>query len=447
MKKGMLTLCTALLAAALILTACAPAAPAQAPNTAEPQPTAQPVVVKETVVVTPPPAPQGPVTITFWHTYNEQSPENDMLVKTLIPQFEADHPNIKVQALSVPYPDFRRKLLTAISGGVAPDLIRSDIIWVPELADMGALVPLDEAMPDFADFKSVMFEGPLSTNFWKGHYYGLPLDTNTKVWLSNDELYKSAGIDQLPQSIDELEADCQAIKKVNPDAYLFAADGVFSWVTLPWIWSFGGSVTDPEITKATGYLNGPQTVAAYEFLLKMYDEGCIAPVVLGNGVDPYAGLAQGVYASLDNGPWSYPLMQSQYPDAKFSATLFPAGPAGSIDVVGGEDVNLFTQSKHPQEAMEFIRFLLSKDFQMKMTEVGVMPVRTDLVEADIEKNQPYFGIFLEQLKTSKARTAHPAWSQMDEIITNAGQFILRKEMTPQQALDDAAAKIDALLAQ
>jgi ABC-type glycerol-3-phosphate transport system substrate-binding protein len=81
-----------------------------------------------------------------------------------------------------------------------------------------------------------------------------------------------------------------------------------------------------------------------------------------------------------------------------------------------------------------------------MRELGQIPVRSDLMDSDAVKNSETLGIFLEQLQTSKARTAHPAWSQMDTIIIDAGQFILRHEKTPQQALDDAAAEIDALLA-
>jgi len=49
------------------------------------------------------------------------------------------------------------------------------------------------------------------------------------------------------------------------------------------------------------------------------------------------------------------------------------------------------------------------------------------------------------LQTAKARTPNPAWTKMDEIITNAGQSILREEKTVQQALDDAAVEIDGLL--
>ncbi|MEN6408254.1 MAG: extracellular solute-binding protein [Anaerolineaceae bacterium] len=447
MKNKILVFLTLSMILSLILAACSPSAAASVETQAADAATEAAAATEaptEAAVAT---DSAEPVEITFWHTYNEEGAENEMLVKTLIPIFEQSHPNIKVNAISVPYDNFREKLLAAISAGTAPDLIRSDIIWVPELADMGALAELDTAMPDFEEFKSIMFEGPLSTNFWKGHYYGLPLDTNTKVWLYNDALYKSAGIESAPTTMEEVEADCQAIKKVNPNASLIAADGLYSWVTLPWVWSFGGSVTDADITTATGSINSPESVKAYEFLLKLYDEGCIAPVIMGDGVDPFTGFASGDYASLDNGPWSYSILSGQYPDFKFSAALFPAGTAGSIDIVGGEDINLMSQSQHPEAAMEFIRYLLSQDYQLKMMEVGQIPVRSDLMETDAVKNHPYLGIFLEQLKTSKARTAHPSWSQMDTIITDAGQYIFRKEKTPQQALDEAAAQIDELLKQ
>jgi len=430
---------------AVLLMACQPAATSTIATQQIESPVSEKTAITETQSTSETIVTESIVTLTFWHTYNETSPENEMLVGTLIPMFEAEHPNIKIQPLSVPYEDFRRKLITAISGGVAPDLIRSDIIWVPELADMGALEALDESMTDFTDYQSAVFPGPLSINLWKGHYYGLPLDTNTKVWLYNKEMYDAAGIQAPPKEISEILDDCNQIKKTNPDAYFFATDGTFAWTVLPWIWSMGGDILDPTMTTASGYLNGPKTVAAYELWLKMYEDGCMSPLVLGSGVDVWTGFAQNMYASLDNGPWTYPIIQSQFPDKQIYASLFPAGEAGSIDVVGGEDINLLTQSQHKEEAMEFIRFLLSPEYQLKMAEVGQIPVLLDAANSDIMKNHAYYPIFMEQLKTARSRPAHPKWTQMDQIITDAGQLILRKEMTPQQALDEAAAKIDALL--
>ncbi len=384
------------------------------------------------------------VNITFWHGYNEDSGEADLLVNTLIPQFEAEHPNIKVTAVSVPYDSFLTKLIAAISAGSAPDLFRSDIIWVPQLAEQGALLSLDENMPDFEEYKAAVFEGPLSTNYWKGHYYGLPLDTNTKVWFSNTALFEKAGI-SVPTKMSELEDACKAIKAVDPNAYVFSADGFYAWNMLPFIWSFGGGITDEEVTTADGYINSPQTVAAYEFLLKLYDEGCISPLIMGDGVDNYSGFAGGLYADISDGPWAYSILNGQFPDFSFESSLFPEGDGGSIQVIGGEDINIIAQTQHKDEALEFMRFLVSRDYQITMMSVGQMPVRNDLAESEEVRNHPYFGIFLEQIATSKARTAHPNWAQIDTVITDAGQLIARKEMSAQQALDEAAAKINELI--
>lgn len=389
--------------------------------------------------------PAPVVTVSFWHTYNEESPENEMLTQTLIPIFEAAHPNIKIESLSVAYPDFRTKLMTAIAGGVAPDLIRADIIWVPELADMGALAPLDELMTDFGDYAEAVFPGPLSTNYWNGHYYGLPLDTNTKVMLQNADVLADAGIDQPAVSVEDFWAECEAVKGVGDGTYLFAADGTFAWVMLPWIWSGGGDIMDENFTTATGYLNGPETAAVYEMWLDMYKQGCIAPTMLGEGIDTYAGVGQGLYAGFDNGPWAFPILAGQFEDVELVPSLFPAGQGGSVEVVGGEDVILFEQSESKEAAIEFIRFLLSEEYQLKMAEVGQIPVLTSAINSEYMQNHPYYGVFLEQLSTAKARPAHPKWSQIDEIMTSAGQLILREEMGVQEALDDAVSQIDALL--
>jgi len=57
----------------------------------------------------------------------------------------------------------------------------------------------------------------------------------------------------------------------------------------------------------------------------------------------------------------------------------------------------------------------------------------------------YFDVFMEQLKTAKARVPHPQWGNMDGAISNAFQRILNGDQTVQAALDQAALEIDALL--
>ncbi len=78
-----------------------------------------------------------------------------------------------------------------------------------------------------------------------------------------------------------------------------------------------------------------------------------------------------------------------------------------------------------------------------MAEVGVIPTLSTLIGDP--SLSPYFGVFLEQLKTAQARVPHPKWGDMDGAINNAFQRMLRGEQTPQEALDQAAEEINALL--
>src|ERR1044072_3197507 len=78
-------------------------------------------------------------TITFWDAYSSDGPEVKRLEKVLIPQFEKQHPGIVVKDVTIPYDSLHQKLITAVAGSQLPDLVRSDIIWVPELANLGVL--------------------------------------------------------------------------------------------------------------------------------------------------------------------------------------------------------------------------------------------------------------------------------------------------------------------
>lgn len=393
---------------------------------------------------------QDEVTIKFWHTYNEVSPENQMLAETLIPMFEKAHPNIKVESVPFPYGEFRQTILTAIAAEEGPDLARLDIIWSPEFAKLGALARLDEVLPDFKTYADAVFPGPLSTNAYQGGYYGLPLDTNTRVWMWNETVYQAAGLSAPPKTIDDVKGQCEAVKKLGADTYVFSDGGTYGWAVLPWIWSFGGDLTDKDLTKATGYLNSEKSVAAYKFLKEMTDSGCFTQGMLG-GLDSGNLYFTNKLASILDGPWMFPISEAQFPGFKIQTALMPAGEGGSISVVGGENIALFSattkDAKRLEAALEFLKFTQSDEYQLKMSETGQLTVLPRLLENEYFKNHPYYGVFLEQLKTARARTPHPNWNKIEEVLTNAGQQILRGEMDAQAALDAAAAQIDALLAE
>jgi multiple sugar transport system substrate-binding protein len=384
-------------------------------------------------------------TITFWHAYatNAASPELQRLTKIVIPQFEKLNPGIKVVQVPFDYNSLQQKLTTSAAGGTLPDVIRSDIAWVPQYAKLGVFAPLDQAMPDFKSLAKVTYPGSLATNYYKGHYYGLPLDTNTRVEMYNEQALASAGIASPPHSFADLRKD--ALKLKAKGIYMFADSGTGGWNVLPWIWSGGGSLTNPTYTKATGYLNSPKTVAAVQLLVDLYKEGAIPSLMTGDqgAIGTEQGLATGKYATILDGPWMFPIFRSAYPEFKLQTSLVPTGVGGSVSVVGGEDIVMTKSSNHQQAAEQFIRFMLSPWVQTQMAHAGQMPVRTDVTK-QLTKINAYYAIFEKQLKTARPRTPSPNWPQIDTILGNAVATAMKSGNT-QAALDSAAHQIDGLL--
>ncbi|CAN5305543.1 extracellular solute-binding protein [soil metagenome] len=384
-------------------------------------------------------------TVTFWHAYSADSPEVQTLEGTIIPGFEKLHPGVTVKDVAIPYDDLHQKLITAVAGDQLPDVVRSDISWVPELANLGVLEPLDTSLADFKDLADKTYPGSLATNLWKGHYYGLPLDTNTRVLMYNQDVLTAAGIASPPATMKELVADAPALKAAG--AYAYADSGAGGWNVLPFIWSNGGDITNSDVTKATGYMNGKAAVEAVQTLVDLHKSGYLPDLILGDtgGLSTSDGLAQGTYATILDGPWMFPIFASQYPNFKLKDAAVPAGADSSVSVVGGEDVVLTKSSQNKEAAKAFIDYLLSSDSQLAMAKVGQMPVLKDLGSQLTDINA-YYAQFATQLQTAKPRPATPAWTQIDSILQDAVRSAIKGDVTVQAALDDAASQSDALLA-
>jgi len=393
------------------------------------------------------PALAQDVTVTFWGSYGNggNSTQQDALNNTLIPAFEAAHPGVRVQYVDVPYDSLLQKLTTSAAGGELPDLVRADLGWVPQFADLGVLVPLSDVMEDFQQLADATYPGVLATNLYKGKYYGLPLDTNTRVLVTSQEALDAAGLSAPPATFDELKAMAAALE--GSGISVFADGGLGGWNIFPWLWSGGGEITDPDLTKASGYLDSAENVATVQMLVDLYQAGQIPNLIIGNqgATGTSDGLPSLEYATILDGPWMAGIWGEQYPDFTPIYAPVPAGPGGSISVVGGEDIVMTIGAENQEAALEFIRFTQSEDFQIEMAKTGQMVVIPAFAAKQAEVS-PFFAPFSEQLVTAKSRLAIAAGSQVDGILNGALVPAFEGEVSVQDALTSAAVQIDALLA-
>ena len=384
------------------------------------------------------------VTINFWHHYSAQSAENETLVNVLIPAFEAENPGIKVNAVSHEWAELHDKVLVSAKSNALPDVARCDIAWLPEFQKMGILVALDEEMTDFAEVSGNLLDSAMSTSVIGGHNDALALNTNSKIVFYNKAMLEEAGV-QVPTTMDEW---AEAVKKLSGEntngqqVWGWNEPALAGWNICPFIWSFGGSLTNDEQTVATGYINGPAAVKAVETFAELVKEGGITGFNSGD-IPMTDGFGTGRYAMMLEGPWKSAELAGAYPDVSYGTAPIPAGEGGSISVLGGEDIAMFN-SANKEAAWKFMQFMTGEFAETEMAKCGQIPVNKAALESETVKNADY-APFIEAIQTAKARPTVAAWSEMDNDLTVTMTAIVSGEKTAQEALDELAAKWDELL--
>ena len=372
-----------------------------------------------------------PITLQFWSTYNLKDKEESTFVNVVIKKFEQENPGIKVDASVYLYADLLPKFLSSSAAGDPPDLIRSDIAWVPQLASEGVIQNVGK-LPGFSAIAADTLPGPLATtHITTGEepgYYAFPDDTNTQALFWNKALFAAAGISGPPKTLAQMYADAAKLTVPSKQQYGLGVDGTDIWNTAPYIWSAGGGFTNAKYNSATGVMNSPRTVAAVQSLVNLLKAGDIGSDFEGgaSAVSGEEGFPKGEYAMYIDGPWAVPTYKAVSGMPSYGIAPFPKGPGGSVSTVGGEDIVVASGGHHIAAADKFAEFLDSPFAQDAMAAQGDMSTEKTDAAAEVKKT-PYLKVFAQQLETARVRAVSAGYSQMDsDWSTELGEILAGK---------------------
>ena len=384
------------------------------------------------------------VTITFWNAYNSVT-ETPVMNGVVIPAFESANPGIKVKDDTLPYSGMLNKFIASSAAGDPPDLMRSDIAWVPQLASEGVLLETSK-QSWWPKVKAAADPGPLSTNLYKGNYYGLPDDTNTQVLFYNKADFAAANLTP-PTTWDQMIADAKTLTIPATGQHGLGVDSTDIWNVGPFVWTDGGSFTNGAWTKATGYMDSPATESAVQTLVTLDQTGVIGSDMAGGSgaISGETGFPLGSYAMYMDGPWAV----NTYKQANFTdygTEQIPKGPGGSISVVGGEDLVIAKDAKNMADTIKFVKFLQGPFAQLAMAGAGDMtPYRTDQANEIIEN--PALKVFAQTLLTARARPVTQGYTTLDTDFSNELAEMLAGKVTVDAGLQTAAGEANTALAQ
>ncbi|GAB3214111.1 sugar ABC transporter substrate-binding protein [Marinactinospora endophytica] len=347
---------------------------------------------------------------------------------------------VQVQQLSVPADQLVPKALRMASSGSLPDVLIIDGSDLPQFAETGGLVPLEELGLSTA----TLSEGAISFGSHEGVYYGAARSVNSLGLFYNVDILAEAGVEP-PRTWAELRETAAALTEGDRYGLAISAlateDGVYQF--LPWLWSNGGDERD---------LDAPEAVEALEFVTSLLDDGLASrSAVNWTQADVNDQFIAGNAAMMVNGPWQMPVLR-EHPDLEWAVVEIPVPEAGATPVapIGGETYTIPRNSENPEReelAARLVACLTTPEAQLDWSTKGSnVPVDAEAAERYREE-VPQLAAFVDQVQTARSRTQNVGtdWNVYSQAIGTALQAALTGEASPADALARAQAQVESEL--
>lgn len=282
--------------------------------------------------------------------------------KRLVKEWNAAHPDVRVEYVQGSWDSVHDQLLTSFEGGEAPDIIHDASDDLADFAYGGYLADLRPLLPD------ALTEG-IPRNSWEtatfdGGVYGVPFLQEPRVLIANTKILKASGVriptPAKPWSWAEFRQVTRELTGEGRYGVAWPLKEPVS-VTLNLGLSAGGELfhrgADGKVTVAMG--EGDQIVPGTIHDQVNTDHSAARTALGMGGGDTLPGFFGGKYAMVPLG-FSYRQQIVEQAPKGFEWTVLPA-PAGRDGLAQGvspQTLSVAEDSPHKKEAVEFIDFLL-----------------------------------------------------------------------------------------
>jgi multiple sugar transport system permease protein len=339
-------------------------------------------------------------------------------------------PGLRWETQAIPWEAAHAKLLTAVVGGIPPDVSQIGTTWMAEFATMDALEPLDaRAAASPTANREAFFPGSLHTCEVDGALYGVPWYVDTRVLFYRKDLLAAVGFPEAPATWDDLKvaAGRLAARKTMDGKKTYGISlGPRGWTELlTAVWQNGGDPLKPS---------EPPFFEAMMHYRSFFREG-LTPTKEGADVDIYHAFRTGYLPMFISGPWMVELVGKELPElvGKWGVAILP-GKKTRTSFVGGSNLAIFKDSKKKDLAFRFLEFMSDPKNQVEW-----MRVTTDLPSVKEAWNDPFFAdkpmilVFGQQMFDTASPPTVPEWEQIASATEDAMEkIVLDPLLTPDQ---------------
>ena len=372
------------------------------------------------------------------------------VVDSIVADFEAENPDIKVNAVySGNYDDTRVRALSALNSGDPAQLAVMFSIDAYDLIEQDLILPF-EALTDDADWLNSFYPALMANGRIEGQTWGIPFQRSTIVAYYNKEQFAAAGLDPEapPTTWDEIISMGKAL--TNDDTYglMIPSTGYPYWMFQALAIQNGKEVMSND--GLTTYFDDETVVETLEFWKSLSAEHGIMPT----GTVEWGTLRQAFLEGQTAMMWhSTGNLRAVKDNASFDfgvaelpANVRKGSPTGGGNFYVFKD----TTDEERAAALKLIEFMTSPEqaaaWSIATGYVGVSPAayETDALKEYTAAFPPAL-VARNQLENAVAEFSTFETARVRDGLNNAIQAALTDSKSAEDALGEAQAAAERLL--
>ena len=369
------------------------------------------------------------------------------LLARQIERFTWAHPGVRVvHQLTPDSADERHQLYVQWLNAQAsdPDLLQLDVIWTPEFAAAGWLLPLDGFTPDTRGF----FDAAVSAERFENRLYALPWFVDVGM------LYFRSDLVEKPESLEELVERAKKARAEHGLSYGFVWQGAryegLICVFVELLGAFGGGILDED---GRVIVDSAEALRALKFLRSTLDDTSPRAVLGWREEQARFAFQNGQAAFMRNWPYAWALLEDETQSrvaGRFQVASMPRAKNGAPSAtLGGAALAINAKTEHPAQAFELIQFLAAPEQMLERAkELGQLPARYDLY-ADPRLSRALgrpAAPLREIVEHARERPVTPVYAELSQILQIRLHRALTDQEAPEAALSAAADEMRRTLA-
>lgn len=381
-------------------------------------------------------------TIEFW-TIDLKAAFGDFF-NEMIAAYEAENPGVTINWTDIPYDDVQSKLVAAVAGGTAPDVVNLNTQLALNLAGEDALVDLNAEATE--EQKNIYIEDLWNSAKIGDSVYAFPWYASPDIMFYNKDLFEQAGMD-VPTTFEEALQESEEFYN-KTGAYLFLPDEFFNLLVEENI-----SVLNEDGTAAA--FNTQETVDLLNHYKEYTDAGVIPKTKWGDWDEALKLFESGKLAIVSSSGSSLSRIKDEAPDI-YETICISTPLTGKTGLSRNPLMNLVVPaaSKNHEAAIAFANYVTNDANQLAFCkEVSIFP------STKAASQDSYFTSDTETLEgQASAMSAQASQTSQDfslgvanqnniqQAIDKAYEAVIINGEDTQASLDQAEQDVNNLLA-